>query len=126
MENLDMFMEPVTPALAKLHINAVVSHHGKNEKLAWKRRVKKMMGLIDEMKVVDEQILELSRSKQPTIDEVALLRSEMVKECIHPRDHLVHAGTFLLCKFCERRISIPRILPLEVEDSETNEGDDNE
>jgi hypothetical protein len=58
-ENLDLFAEPVTPELANKHIAAVAAHHGKNEKLAWKRKVKKMMGLIEEVGVVEQEILAL-------------------------------------------------------------------
>ena len=112
-ENLDLFAEPVTPELAAKHIAAVAAHHGKNEKLAWKRKVKKMMGLIQDVGVVEQEILELVLKKQPTLDEIAILRAEMTKECIHPKDHLVHLGTYLVCKFCDRKISIPRILKAE-------------
>lgn len=110
---LDIFAEPVTPELATKHIAAVAAHHGKNEKLAWKRKVKKMMGLIGEVGIVEQEILELVLKKQPTLDEIAILRAEMTKECIHPKDHLVHLGTYLMCKFCEKKISIPRILKAE-------------
>lgn len=120
--NLDIFAEPVTPELANRHIAAVAAHHGKNEKLAWKRRVKKMMGLIAEVGLVEERILALVLEKQPTLDEIAVLRAEMTKECIHPKDHLVHLGTCLMCKFCDKRISIPRIL--KTEEPERDEEED--
>jgi hypothetical protein len=121
-ETQDLFAEPVTPELAAKHIAAVAAHHGKNEKLAWKRKVKKMMGLIDEVGVVEQEILELVLKKQPTLDEIAILRAEMTKECIHPKDHLVHLTTCLMCKFCDKRISIPRIL--KAESPEVDEGED--
>lgn len=124
MENdtLDLFREPTTPQLAARHIAAVAAHHGKNEKLAWKRKVKKMMGLISEVGVFEQQILELIRNKQPILDDIAVLRSEMMKECIHPKDHLVHHDSYLFCKFCEKKISIPRIL--KDEETEADEGED--
>lgn len=115
--NLDLFCEPVTPELAAKHIAAVAAHHGKNEKLAWKRKVKKMMALIDAVSVVEQEILALALKKQPTLDEIAVLRAEMTKECIHPKDHLVHLDSCLLCKFCDRKISIPRIIKSESVDS---------
>lgn len=116
--NLDIFAGPVTAELAAKHIAAVAAHHGKNEKLAWKRKVKKMMGLIEQVGFVEQEILELSLKKQPTLDEISVLRAEMIKECIHPKDHLVHLGTCLLCKFCENKISIPRILKSERSEEE--------
>lgn len=120
-ENIDLFAEPVTIELAQKHITAVSSHHGKNEKLAWKRKVKKMMGLIQEVGVVEQEILELVLKKQPTLDEIAMLRAEMTKECIHPKDHLVHLGTYLICKFCDNKISIPRILKNEEMEADEEE-----
>lgn len=110
MENLDLFNEPVTPELKAKHIAAVASHPGKNEKLAWKRKVKKMDDLIEKVGEVEKEIMALVLKKQPTLDEIAVLRAEMVKECIHPKDHLVHLDTYLICKFCNSKISIPRII----------------
>lgn len=107
----DLFATPVTPELAAKHIQAVSSYHGKNAKLTWNRKIKKMKGLIDELAVFEERILNITLEKQPVLDEIAELRNEMVKECIHPKDHVYHAGTFLVCKFCNKNISIPRILP---------------
>jgi hypothetical protein len=123
MENLDLFAEPVTQELALRHINAVAAHHGKNEKLAWKRKVKKMTGLICDVGIIEQQILELIAEKQPTLDAIAMLRAEMTKECIHPKDHLVHLTSYLLCKFCENKISIPRILKNEDADAEMENED---
>lgn len=117
-QNLDLFQEAVTPELAAKHIAAVAAHHGKNEKLAWKRKVKKMMVLIENVGVFENKILELIKDKQPILDEIALLRAEMTKECVHPKDHLVHVQTYLICKFCENRISIPRILKAEEPEDE--------
>ena len=67
-DNLDLFAEPVTPELAAKHIAAVAAHHGKNEKLAWKRKVKKMMGLIGEVGIVEQEILELVLKPRLVID----------------------------------------------------------
>lgn len=114
--NLDLFAKPATPEDQAKHIQAVSSHHGKNAKLAWNRKIKKMSSLIDEVNVLQEKILELTREQQPTLDEIALLRAEMIKECVHPKDHLVHLNTYLMCKFCERKISIPRIVKAVVEE----------
>lgn len=99
----------LTPELQNTHINIVSSHQGKNEKLAWKRKIKKMEGFIAELGDYEEAILELVKAKQPTIDDINKLRLEMVRDCIHPKDHLLHHGTHLECKFCNRKISIPKI-----------------
>lgn len=121
---LDLFAEPVTPELAAKHIQAVSSYHGKNAKLTWNRKIKKMQALIEDVGVFERQILEMSLLKQPILDQIAVLRNEMVKECIHPKDHMYHAGTFLVCKFCDKNISIPRILTEKpvVEEVESDDG----
>lgn len=116
-------MAPLTAEQQAKHINAVAAHHGKNEKLAWKRKVKKMEGLFTQLRVFEERILAIVKEKEPLMDDVALLRSEMVKECIHPKDHLVHLNTYLLCKFCEKKISIPRILKEEAPEADESEDD---
>lgn len=123
-QNLDLFQETVTPELAAKHIAAVAAHHGKNEKLAWKRKQKKMGVYIENISVFELKILELIKEKQPILDDIAALRLEMVKECIHPKDNLVHMGTYLICKFCNNKISIPRILTVVVEETEEDEGED--
>lgn len=125
-DTLELFAEPVTPELAAKHIAAVSAYHGKNAKLTWNRKIKKMAGLIEQVGVYEQRILDITLEKQPTLDEIAILRAEMVKECIHPKNHVVHAGTYLVCKFCDKNISIPRIIPStpvveETEDDESGE-----
>lgn len=122
--NLDLFALPFTPEEKTKHIQAVSSHHGKNAKLAWNRKIKKMDGLIADVRVLQEQILELTRKQQPTLDDIAVLRAEMIKECVHPKDHLVHLDTYLVCKFCDRKISIPRIVKDAVAEDAADESED--
>lgn len=90
-------------------LDAVASHPLKAEKLSWKRKEKKMHGIIDSLSEIDAQILELYRQKQPHMDEIATLREVMVRDCIHQKSDLLHLGTYLTCKFCERNLSLPRI-----------------
>ena len=72
----------------------------------------------------DAQKDAIIKEKEPLLDEIAILRNEMVKECIHPKDHLVHMNTYLVCRFCERRLSIPRTV--ERTTSSDNSTDDGE
>lgn len=108
----------VSSELQAIHFNIVSSHQGKNDKLAWKRKVKKMEGLISDISHYEEEILKIVMAKQPIMDDINKLRIEMVRDCIHPKDHLVHHGTYITCKFCERNISIPRIPQTAVESSD--------
>lgn len=121
-ETLDLFQAPVSPELAAKHLATVSSFCGKNAKLAWNRRVKKMNELIEQVRLYEDRILEIVREKQPFLDEVSELRNEMMKECIHPKDQLVHIGTYIHCRFCEKKISLPRMfLPYEASVTEAND-----
>jgi hypothetical protein len=80
----------------------------KNEKLSWTRRQKKIEEMVDEMQPIVEKILELTATRQEYLDKIQVLRKQMVKECIHPKNSLVHKGTFIECKFCNAKLSIPR------------------
>jgi hypothetical protein len=80
----------------------------KNEKLSWTRRQKKIEEMVTEMQPISDQILELMAQRQEIIDKIQTLRKQMVKECIHPKNSLVHKQTYIECKFCNAKLSIPR------------------
>lgn len=95
-------------------LTSVGKQKTKNEKLAWQRKLKKMEGLIAELEPLQEAILAIMDKKQPILDDITLLRNEMIKECVHPRDYLIHKGSHIECKFCSARLSIPSTLEAEV------------
>ena len=66
-----------------------------------------MVKLLAKLRPLEEQILELQAQKIPIFDEVQEVRKTMVNECIHPYEYLVVKEDHVLCKFCNRRISIP-------------------
>lgn len=110
MNQLDLFNEELSKEMMQRHIDAIATHQHKNTRLAWKRKQDKMSALIEKAAEVEQEILQLVLKKQPIMDEIQMLRAEMVKECIHPKDHLAHHGTYLVCRFCERKLSIPRLV----------------
>lgn len=110
IESLIGMQEELTPELIAKQLSTVALHHGKNEKLAFNRKIKKMEGLIESIRDYEQMILDIVKNKQPIADDIRELRAEMVKECIHPKDHLIHCGTYIFCKFCEKKISLPRLL----------------
>ncbi len=93
---------------ATKHLDAIAALAPKAEKLAWKRKEKKMQGFIEDIGKIEDQILELVKAKMPLDDEISELREVMVKDCIHQKSDLTHVGTHVICKFCERKLSIPR------------------
>ncbi len=80
----------------------------KNEKLSWTRRQKKIEEMVIEMQPIEDQILALTAQRQEVLDKIQSLRKQMVKECIHPKNSLVHKETYIECKFCNAKLSIPR------------------
>ena len=75
-----------------------------------------MVKLIATMRPLEEQILKIIEQKIPIFDAIQELRLTMVKECIHPYDHLTYFENHVRCKFCDRRISVPKEF---VDDDET-------
>jgi hypothetical protein len=85
-------------------LDAVASFPDKNQKLAWKRKRKRIVELIGRIEPYEEQIRDLILKKQPIMDQIDEVRAAMVKDCIHPREELVHKGTHIECKFCQRKL----------------------
>jgi len=88
----------------KKEIDEVTKFADNAEKLSWRRKLKKLEGLVDELRPYEEKILKLYEDKLPIMDKLEKLRQVMVEECIHPKDQLVHKGTHLECKFCDKII----------------------
>lgn len=80
----------------------------RSDKTSWNRKMDKMVKLITELRPIEDAILELEAKKLPIHDEIQVLRTEMVGECIHPFEHLVHKDTYIECKFCSAHIGIPK------------------
>lgn len=80
----------------------------RSEKVSWDRKMDNMVSLLAKLRPIEEQILDLLAQKGPLLDEVQVLRKEMVRECVHPYTHLTfneHDDT-ITCKFCERKFTI--------------------
>jgi hypothetical protein len=76
----------------------------KNQRLAWRRKMTKIDKLLAKLEPLNEQALAIILAKQPLLDDVEKVRQQMIKECVHPIDYLVHKGTHVLCKFCRKDI----------------------
>lgn len=90
-------------------LKIVANIKDKNEKLAWTRRQKKIEEMVEEMRPLDDELMAIIARRQEYLDKIQALRRQMVKECIHPRNSLVHKDTFIECKFCNAKLSIPRV-----------------
>lgn len=89
-------------------LEAIANNADRSEKTSWNRKMDNMIKLIAKLRPLEEKILELEALKIPTLDQIHELRSVMVKECVHPFDHLTYFENYVRCKFCDRRISVPR------------------
>ena len=89
-------------------IQKISTHRDKNERLSWKRKKDKIEGMVEALEPLEEQIRELLRQKEEQYKEIEALRYEMVRECVHPKDHLVHYGTHVECKWCNAKIAVVR------------------
>lgn len=100
---------PLTDEQKERDIKAVTNTKDKNEKLSWTRRQKSMEKIIEEdINPLSEKIMELESARLVLYDKIMAAREQMVKECIHPKGSLLHMDTHILCKFCNRKLSIPR------------------
>lgn len=81
----------------------------RSEKTSWNRKMDNMVKLLAALRPLEDQIIELHAKKIPLFDEIQILRIQMVNECIHPFEYLVVAATCVTCKFCEKKLSLPKL-----------------
>lgn len=76
------------------------------ERLAWRRKLKRLDEMIELLIPYEERILEIYEERLPLMDKISVLRDTMCHECVHPREYLSHKGTHIECKFCNKLITI--------------------
>lgn len=92
----------------KKDLESVYGFADNAEKLAWRRKYKKMQESIEELRPYEEKIIQLHEEKQPIMDKISEIRENMVEVCVHPKEYLVHRGTHVECKFCNKLINPAR------------------
>lgn len=100
--------EGETPEQAdsRRRLEAIADAATRSEKVSWDRKMNNMVTLLSKIRPIEDQILDLMSQKMPLMDEVAELRREMVKDCVHPYTHLVvRADDSVECKFCSKRFN---------------------
>ncbi len=86
---------------------AISNHANRSEKVSWNRKMDNMVKLIAELSPIEQEILALMAAKNPILDNVQVLREVMVKECVHPYEHLAIHADYVECTFCFKKLSIP-------------------
>ncbi len=81
----------------------------RSEKTSWNRKMDNMVKLLAALRPIEDKIIELQAKKIPLFDEIQALRLQMVNECIHPFEMLLINCDCVRCKFCDRRISLPKL-----------------
>lgn len=100
----------VTEEQQERDLKIIAGIKDKNEKLAWTRRQKKMEAVItEELNPLEEQIMALQAKRMEILEAIQILSKQMRKECVHPRDMLVHKITYVECKFCNTKLSLPKV-----------------
>lgn len=97
----------MTPEEKKILLK-VANSKNRNEKIAWKRKKEKLDELVAQMRELEEQMFEIGAKKMDVFDQLRVVKTTMEEECIHPFEELVHKGTYILCKFCNKRLGIPK------------------
>lgn len=93
-------------AEARRILEAIADNATRGEKVSWDRKMDNMVSLIAKLKPLEDQILDLMAAKQPILDDIAALRKEMVRDCVHPYTHLLLKGEVAECKFCYRQFRV--------------------
>lgn len=79
----------------------------RSAKVAWKRKLSNLEALYEKVRPIEEEILTLMAKKTPILDEMQVLREEMVNECVHPFDYLiVKEDGQVICKFCNNKLKV--------------------
>lgn len=99
----------------------ISNHATRSEKVSWERQFGNMQKLLEtKIQPIEEQILDLMAKKSGYIDEMVALRDELVRDCIHPFEHVTedpviddkvigngtgHSGIYT-CKFCNKKVAL--------------------
>lgn len=100
--------ETIEQAAIRRQLETVADCATRSEKVSWDRKMDNMVALLDELRPIEDEILEAMNKKTPIIDKVSALRQEMVRECVHPYTHLVYDGETTRCKFCDKSFGLVR------------------
>lgn len=81
----------------------------RNEKVSFDRKMHNMVTLLAQLQPLEQTISDLLAKKIPITDKIQQLRSEMVITCVHPITHLVDHNQYIVCKFCNKKFTIPSV-----------------
>lgn len=110
-------MHDITDEQIEQHLLIISKSKNKNERLSWKRKYDKLTEILEnKMTPIEDKLVALYAERIEVQDEIDELRKIMIKECVHPKDLLVHKSIYVLCKFCNAKLKIPEMNDLVKED----------
>ena len=90
----------------------ISNHATRSEKVSWERQYGNMQKLLTEkLQPIENKILDLIGQKNKVFDEIVVLRDELIRDCIHPFEHVIETplseglGTYT-CKFCNKKVAL--------------------
>lgn len=95
-------------AQIRRELESVANVASRSEKTSWNRKMNNMVKLLTYLEPIQDQLLQLHAQEMDILDEINILRAVMVKECVHPYDHLLHEGDYIKCKFCEKKLGLSK------------------
>lgn len=99
--------ETVEESSIRQTLETIADNATRSEKVSWDRKMDNMVSLLAKLKPIEEQILDLMDAKTKIMDEISILRSDMVRECVHPYTMLTYNTDHTAnCKFCGKRFSV--------------------
>jgi len=87
----------------------ISNNANRSEKTSWNRKMDNMVKLLAEIRPIEEQIIDLHEKRIPLFDQIQELRAQMLLECIHPYEYVLVLEDHCVCKFCDRKLSLPNI-----------------
>lgn len=96
--------ETADEAIVRQMLETIANHATRSEKTAWERKRNNMDKLVKQLRPLEDQIMEIRAVMNPIYDDIAVLRADMVEDCIHPFDMLVNQGAHIDCKFCGKSL----------------------
>lgn len=99
----------------------ISNHATRSEKVSWERQFGNMQKILEtQLQPLENKILDLIVEKNAIYDEMAAIRDELIRDCIHPFEHVTedplveglivgagvgHSGIYT-CKFCNKKVAL--------------------
>ncbi len=99
--------ETLEEAQVRRTFESIADNATRGEKVSWDRKMDNMVTILAKLRPIEEQMMDLMAQKLPIMDEISILRAEMVRDCVHPYTHLAtQADGTVNCKFCNKTFAV--------------------